>query len=250
MIKITTNLEAVCWVLADVHLSTETSQPINSLFLNFITNQAVNADAVFILGDLFEVWTGDDIGVDVYQTEISALKNLTDSGTAVYLLFGNRDFLMRDLFVQKSGVQILPDINQVELYGEHYLMLHGDTLCTDDTGYQRMRKILRNRFVQNILLRLSKKRRQRIADSMRQKSKQQTQKKQQSIMDVNPQAVEQLFQRYPQVSHLIHGHTHRPAHHQLNLNNETKHRWVLGDWRPEAKVIKVSASGPELIDWT
>ena len=249
MLKITTTEKGFCWILADVHLSINSNNPINTHFLNFINTQAANADAVFILGDLFEVWTGDDIGIDAYQIEVAALKKLTDSGTPVFLLFGNRDFLMRDLFVQESGVQILPDINLIQLFGEDYLMLHGDTLCTDDSDYQRMRKILRNQFIQYFLLKLSKKRRQKIADAMRQKSKQQTKKKQQSIMDVNREAVEHLFQSFPQISHLIHGHTHRPAHHQLIVNGKARHRWVLGDWRPEAKLIKISASGPELIDW-
>lgn len=248
--KITTTKQNFYWVLADVHLSSDRKNPINKSFLKFLNAQAPNADAVFILGDLFEVWTGDDIGVETYQTEIAALKQLIDSGTPVFLLFGNRDFLMRDLFVQKSGVKLLPDLNQIELFGENYLMLHGDTLCTDDIDYQRMRKVLRSRLIQFFLLKLSKKRRQKIADSMRQKSKQHTQQKNQSIMDVNQQAVEQLFQQYPKVSHLIHGHTHRPAHHEINMNNAIKHRWVLGDWRPEAQIMKISASGPELIEWS
>lgn len=236
-------------IVADIHLQPDSSNPINLAFNQFLTTEAVKAEALYILGDLFEMWVGDDIGLEMYQDVIHSLKNLVNQGIPVYLQYGNRDFLMRKSFCQATGIEILPDIKTVELYGQAYLMLHGDTLCTDDHGYQRMRKVFRNCFVQFIFLNLCKKRRLAIGNKMRSNSKQYSEKKSTEIMDVNQTAIIELFKKYPNVTQMIHGHTHRPDHHMIEWQSKHLHRWVLGDWRPAAQIIKIDSNGPELINY-
>jgi len=236
-------------VVADIHLQPEANHPINLAFIKFLQQEAPKADSLYILGDLFEMWVGDDIGLIDYSETIHAFKTLTDSGLPIYLQYGNRDFLMKQAFCDASGIQIIKDISLQNLYDEPYLFLHGDSLCTDDKGYQRMRKLFRSNIVQWVFLHLCQKRRRFIGNKMRQSSKQHSEAKPQQIMDVNQKAVCDLFEKNPQVTHMIHGHTHRPQHHLIEAEHKTLHRWVLGDWRPEAKIIKISKNGPELIDY-
>lgn len=234
---------------ADIHLHPDDSHPINQAFYQFLEDEVPKADALYILGDLFEMWVGDDIGIEAYATVIGIFKKLTDNGTPIYMLYGNRDFLMRRKFWQASGIQILKEPTIVTLYNQTLLLLHGDALCTDDKAFQRMRNILRNPIIMWLFLRLPKKKRLQIGDSMRRSSQQHTRQKSDTIMDVNPEAIQQLLHQYPQCDHLIHGHTHRPAHHPLIINHQQKHRWVLSDWRPQTQVLKVSSTGTfELIN--
>jgi UDP-2,3-diacylglucosamine hydrolase len=239
--------------VADIHLQPEPDHPINQAFEKFLIDEAPKAEALYILGDLFEMWVGDDIGLEQYASIISKLKFLTDNGLPIYCQYGNRDFLMRESFWQATGIQFLVEPSQVTLYQHTYLIMHGDSLCTDDKSYQRMRSILRNAVVQWLFLNLGRKRRLAIGQKMRQGSAQQSQNKPQAIMDVNTQAVCDLFKQYPNVEHLIHGHTHRPAHHKIESGQQTLHRWVLGDWQTlkdgPSKLLRVSASGPELVDY-
>ncbi len=239
--------------IADIHLQPEHSHPINQAFEKFLTEEASKAESLYILGDLFEMWIGDDIGLEQYASIIQQLKSLTDNGLPIYCQYGNRDFLMREAFWQATGIQFLAEPYEVHLYNNSYLILHGDSLCTDDQGYQRMRSILRNSVVQWIFLNLCRKRRLAIGHKMRSGSKQHSQNKPQSIMDVNTQAVCDLFKQHPNVKHIIHGHTHRPQHHLIEAEHTTLHRWVLGDWRALTdgpnKLLRVSASGPELIEY-
>lgn len=236
-------------IVADIHLQPEPNHAINQAFMSFLQQDTANAQALYILGDLFEMWVGDDIGLEQYSPFIKQFKKLTDSGLAIYLQYGNRDFLMKQSFFEATGIQLLDDISVITLYNQPYLLLHGDTLCTDDKGYQKMRRIVRNRFIQWVFLHLCRKRRLFIGHKMRQNSQQQSQSKPAQIMDVNNQAVQQLFTQTPQVTHMIHGHTHRPKHHTIDIDNQTHHRWVLGDWRPQAKIIKIDDQGPQLIDY-
>ncbi len=236
-------------IIADIHLQPEQGHPINQHFKSFLKTQLKQVEALYILGDLFEMWVGDDIGIDTYRPFIELFSQLSQQGLAIYLQYGNRDFLMQKAFCQATGIQILPDIKVVSFFNTPYLLLHGDTLCTDDKDYQKMRNIVRNPVVQFLFLKLSRKRRLAIGEKMRQSSKKHSQNKQAEIMDVNQQAVEQLFQRYPQVENMIHGHTHRPQKHTLKVDGQTKYRWVLGDWRPKSKIIKITESGAELIDY-
>ncbi|MDG4812373.1 UDP-2,3-diacylglucosamine diphosphatase [Hydrogenovibrio sp. 3SP14C1] len=234
---------------ADIHLHPDDTHPTNQAFYQFLESEVPKAEALYILGDLFEMWVGDDIGIEAYSTVINLFKKLTDNGTPIYLLYGNRDFLMRREFWQASGIQFLKEPTVITLYNQTLLLLHGDALCTDDKAFQRMRKILRNPIIMWLFLRLPKKKRLQIGDSMRRSSQQHTQQKSESIMDVNAQAVEQLMRQHPNCDHLIHGHTHRPAHHPFIVNQQQKHRWVLGDWRPETQVLKLSSTGTfELIE--
>ena len=128
-------------------------------------------------------------------------------------------------------------------------MLHGDELCTDDIEYQRFKKWVRNPVIQFLFLRLSRTRRLRIADTMRTRSKNESATKQADIMDVNENAVESLLESYPEIQHIIHGHTHRPQLHTITMNKQIKQRWVLGDWRPESKIMVISKQGPALSDY-
>lgn len=231
-------------IVADIHLQPVPHHPINDTFLNFLQNEAPKADALYILGDLFEMWVGDDIGLEIYAPFISKFKQLTDNGLNIFLQYGNRDFLMRKAFCKATGIKVIEDITIASLYDEPYILIHGDSLCTDDISYQRMRKIFRNRFVQWFFLHLSRKRRLSIGHKMRKNSKEYSQDKPQQIMDVNQQALCEVFKRFPQATHMIHGHTHRPGHHTIEAEHKTLHRWVLGDWRPQAEVIKIDRSGP------
>ncbi|GAB6070061.1 UDP-2,3-diacylglucosamine diphosphatase [Thiomicrorhabdus hydrogeniphila] len=238
------------FVIADIHLQPDSNHAINQTFMHFLQQEAPKADALYILGDLFEIWVGDDVGLENYAEYISEFKKLTDSGVKIYLQYGNRDFLMRQGFFKATGIKLLKDISLNNLYGEPYLFLHGDTLCTDDTGYQRMRIILRNPLIQWILLNLCRKRRIYIGNKLRGRSSEYTKKKESQIMDVNQTAVNNLFQQFPQVTHMIHGHTHRPQHHTIEAQHKTLHRWVLGDWRPETQIIKIDKNGPELVPYS
>lgn len=235
--------------IADVHLHPDDQHPINQSFYKFLDNEAPKAEALYILGDLFEMWVGDDIGLGLYHTAIEKLKHLTQSGLSIYLLFGNRDFLMRKTFWQTTGIQPIAEPYPVNLYGQQLLLMHGDSLCTDDHDYQRARKILRNSVVMWLFLQLPKSKRLSIGNGMREKSKKYNQNKAENIMDVNEQAVTKLLEKHPEVEHLIHGHTHRPQHHGLEIQGKPKHRWVLGDWRPDTQIIKVSAEGVTLVPY-
>jgi UDP-2,3-diacylglucosamine hydrolase len=229
--------------IADVHLQPENSHPINRVFLTFLEQHATHADALYILGDLFEMWVGDDIGLVQYATVIEALSRLTSSGVAVYLLFGNRDFLMRKRFWERTGIQPIQEPYLLECHGQTMLLMHGDSLCTDDREYQKMRRILRHPLTTWLFLRLSKRRRLRIGQHLREQSKQRNQNKAENIMDVNQDAITRLLNRYPQATHLIHGHTHRAGHHIHFLDNKPKHRWVVGDWRPQTRILSLSSTG-------
>ena len=240
---------SICYLLADVHLQPDSRHPINQHFLQFLAKDAPKAQQLYILGDLFETWVGDDIGLTSYAEEIQALRSLSDQGTALYIGYGNRDFLMREKFYQACGAQALADIAPTQIQGQSYLLLHGDSLCTDDQAYQNMRRWFHKPWVQWLFLHLPKSTRLKIAQKLRQASGQQSQTKNQQIMDVAPQAVNALFDAFPHINHMIHGHTHRPAHHQFTLHQQTKHRWVLGDWRPEARILKIENGQPGLVDF-
>lgn len=235
----TSSAQPYTLMVADIHLQPDPQDPINQTFIQFLNTQARHANALYILGDLFEMWVGDDIGLTQYQTEIAALKHLSDSGVALYALYGNRDFLMRDAFWQATGITPIDDVSLVKIYGLSVLLSHGDVLCREDKGYQRLRWLLRCSWIQTIFLNLSKKRRIAIGERLRQGSQTASQQKPMRYMDVSDSAVTALFQKHPECNHLIHGHTHQPAHHQLKLGHQTKHRWVVGDWRPQAQILKL-----------
>lgn len=231
--------------IADIHLC-EQEPAITAGFLRFLREDAPLADALYILGDLFEAWIGDDDPQPLHAEIASALKALHQQGVPCFFIHGNRDFLLGRRFARDSLMTLLPESQVLELYGLRLLILHGDTLCTDDVGYQKFRKKVHNPLIQRIFLSLPLKWRLKIAAKMRAGSKASNSHKDLIIMDVNQQAVVQEMQNHG-VEWLIHGHTHRPEIHQVRLGEALGHRAVLGAWHQEGSMIKVSADGVELI---
>ncbi|WP_318374631.1 UDP-2,3-diacylglucosamine diphosphatase [Enterobacter sp.] len=231
--------------IADLHLQTE-EPAITAGFLRFLAGTAREADALYILGDLFEAWIGDDDPNPLHRQIAAALKALAESGVPVYFIHGNRDFLLGQRFARESGMTLLPEEKVLELYGKRLLILHGDTLCTDDAGYQAFRAKVHQPWLQTLFLALPLFIRMRIAAKMRAGSKSANRTKSLAIMDVNPQAVVKVMEKH-QVQHLIHGHTHRPDIHALTANGEPAYRYVLGAWHSEGSMVKVTADKIELI---
>jgi len=230
--------------IADLHLCTE-EPAITAGFLHFLQGEAQQCDALYILGDLFEAWIGDDDPNPLHQQIAAALNALP---VPKFFIHGNRDFLLGKGFARASGMTLLPEEQVLTLYGQRVLIMHGDTLCTDDEGYQRFRAKVHQRWLQRLFLALPLRIRMRIASRMRADSKNANQHKSLSIMDVNPQAVEAAMTRQ-QVRILIHGHTHRPAVHQLSVQGESAQRAVLGAWHENGSMIQVDAGGVQLIEF-
>ena len=231
-------------LISDLHLSAE--QPaLFELFKKFLHQLSADVVQLYILGDLFEAWIGDDDDSDLAKQVIRLLRNTHDRGIDLFVQRGNRDFLMRRRFAQLTGAQILSDHHIFDSFGQHALLMHGDLLCTDDIDYQRFRKRMHNPLYNFFLRNLPLKKRQKIAADWRRRSTMEKQNKKESIMDVNEQAVFEAFRLY-KTNTLIHGHTHRPAVHNYEFNNETRKRLVLGDWGEKIWWIVASAQGFEL----
>lgn len=233
--------------IADLHLSDDTPE-LNRLFLQFLQEQQGRADALYILGDLFEVWLGDDILSDIAVEAAAALKTFGRTAP-VYFICGNRDFLLGQNYAERAGVTLLPDIREIELYGTHYLISHGDEMCTDDVSYQRFRRIIRQPWLQKLLLALPQSRRRKIAAKIRAASKQKKQAMGHTpVSDVTGQGVQTALDHHPQTEALIHGHTHRPAVHEHGFNGRTVKRYVLPDWYGgSGGYLKVSPAGVEMV---
>ncbi|KAA5922321.1 MULTISPECIES: UDP-2,3-diacylglucosamine diphosphatase [Pantoea] len=230
--------------IADLHLCQE-EPAITAGFLHFLQREAPHCDALYILGDLFEAWIGDDDPNPLHQQIASALRALP---VPVCFIHGNRDFLIGRRFARASGMTLLPEEKVLTLYGHRLLIMHGDTLCTDDAGYLRFRAKVHNPWIQRLFLALPLWIRKRIAARMRADSKQANQHKSQTIMDVNQDAVAAAM-LCQQVPLLIHGHTHRPAIHTLSLQGEMAQRAVLGAWHSRGSMIQLDASGIQLIEF-
>ena len=215
--------------ISDLHLQLERPD-ITRAFFDFLSEQASQAQALYILGDFFEVWIGDD-ALDEFQLSIArALKQLAGRGCQIFLMHGNRDFLIGEKFCRLAGAKLLKDPSVIKLGETRVLLSHGDLLCTADTEYLKMRRLLRNPLSLFILRNLPLAMRLKLARGLRNQSQQRTRMKAQQITDVTPAAVAPFMQRY-QVQLLIHGHTHRPQRHQLQLDSTTPaERIVLGDW--------------------
>lgn len=228
-------------LISDLHLE-EKRPDITRAFLGFLETRAPAAEALYILGDFFEVWVGDD-GMTPYQHQIaSALRVLSDSGTRVYLMHGNRDFMIGRAFCREAGCTLLRDPHIATFRSERVLLMHGDSLCTRDEGYMRMRRLLRNPLSLFILHSLSLAKRQRIASKLRSTSKEETRMKASDIVDVTPDEVIKVMRRH-KVRTLIHGHTHRPAVHSLHIDGQPAQRIVLGDWDHQGWALQVDESG-------
>lgn len=231
--------------IADLHLSTE-EPAITAGFLRLLEGEARTAEALYILGDLFEAWIGDDDPNPLHAAIAAAIRALVESGVPCYFIHGNRDFLIGKRFARQSGMTLLPAEKVLTLYGERVLIMHGDTLCTDDVGYQQFRAKVQQRWLQTLFLSLPLFIRQRIAAKMRAGSKASNQTKSDAIMDVNQQTVSEVMRQH-HVRHLIHGHTHRPAIHDLQIEGHPARRYVLGAWHQEGSMIKASENGIELL---
>jgi UDP-2,3-diacylglucosamine hydrolase len=230
--------------VSDVHL--DVKRPIIiDLFNQFLLKRAIHADALYILGDLFEYWIGDNAPYQEYQSTFSALKKVSETNTPVYFLHGNRDFLVAKKFASQTGITLLTEEHVANIYNQNILLMHGDTLCIDDIAYQRFRKKAHNKWLQWIALRLPISTRQSLAQLLRDTSTQATAEKHADIMDVNQSAVEAAMLRN-KTKTLIHGHTHRPGIHDFEINTETYKRAVLGDWYIQGSVISVNTKGMEL----
>ena len=224
--------------ISDLHL--DASRPkITELFLEFLQGKVRSAEALYILGDFFEVWLGDDDPDAHHALVMGALRKLTDSGVPVYFMHGNRDFLIGAIFAQRTGVQLLADPAVIELSGIPTLLMHGDTLCTDDVEYQNFRKFVRDPARQKAFLATPLADRRAFVAHTRAASGLSTAQKSQDIMDVNQQAVEQVMRQY-NVTRLIHGHTHRPAVHKFQSDGKEKTRIVLGDWYNQGSILRVN----------
>lgn len=226
----------VSYFIADLHLSDERPDILGA-FVRFMRSEAIDADALYILGDLFEVWVGDDVITHTSQTVASELKKLTDSGVPCYFICGNRDFLVGKRYLRACGVQCLADETIIDLYGRKTMLLHGDIMCTLDEAYQKFRRKVHNPIIQWLFLCLPKFARVKIASNMRSHSKMQNQTKSDSIMDVTEQEVTRRFEQH-NLQWMIHGHTHRPAIHYPF--NDERQRIVLGDWYQQSSVLSVT----------
>ena len=215
--------------ISDLHLSPETPTGTDTL-LRFLRETAPQAESLYVLGDLFEYWIGDE-GLDQpYAKQIAqAFRTLADRGVRTYFMHGNRDFLIGERFAQASGLQLLRDPALVDLYGTPTVLMHGDTLCSDDYEYQKFRAMVRNPAWQQAFLTKPLDERVRMAREVRGKSEQAKQVKDMTIMDVAPATVDDAFRAH-HYARLIHGHTHRPARHEHKVDGRDCERWVLADW--------------------
>jgi UDP-2,3-diacylglucosamine hydrolase len=233
------------YFIADLHLSDDTSL-INQGFFSFLENLKQNAnsvDALYILGDFFEAWIGDDNHTALNQQVANELNQLSQAGVKLYFTHGNRDFLIKREYANACGMTLLPEQTVIDLYGTPTLVCHGDELCTDDIEYQKFRKKSRSWWWQTLMLNLPLSFRQKKAAKIRAHSNQSKKMKSQVIMDVNERAVSDMFIKF-NVSQMIHGHTHRPNVHKYDKN---KTRYVLGDWYTDLWYIEASHEGLELI---
>ena len=230
--------------ISDLHLCGH-RPAITGFFNSFLGHEASRADALYILGDLFEYWVGDDaVHDDQFKTIVAAMRTLTTQGTPLFVMHGNRDFLMGRAFEHATGCQLLTDPSVVDLYGTPVLLTHGDAMCTADTQYMEFRKTVRSDAWQRDFLAKSFSERNAIVQSYRDISKASTASKSPDIMDVTPQEVTALMRNHG-VTNMIHGHTHRPGEHHFELDGKAARRVVLGDWYEQGSVLRCN---PE--NWT
>ncbi|WP_241576276.1 UDP-2,3-diacylglucosamine diphosphatase [Rosenbergiella collisarenosi] len=224
--------------IADLHLCQE-EPAITAGFLNFLSHQAQHCSELYILGDLFEAWIGDDDPAPLHQRIALAIAALP---IPVYFIHGNRDFLVGKRFAQQANMQLLPEEVVLERFGQRLVIMHGDTLCTDDISYLKFRKKVHTPWIQWLFLRLPLKHRLKIARNMRRSSQAANQNKDMKVMDVNQDAVTEVLTRH-QATLLVHGHTHQPAIHPVTDTSPAAQRAVLGAWHKEGWMIEWTAEG-------
>lgn len=231
--------------ISDLHL--EESRPdITGAFLGFLKTHAMGVEQLYILGDFFEAWIGDDERTPLQEQVAAALREVRDSGTEIFLMHGNRDFLIGNDYCERAGATLLDDPTVIDLYGTPALLMHGDSLCTADVEYQKFRASMRNPQMQKMMLARPLEDRQQMARQLRQMSMAKNQGKAEDIMDVTPEEVVRELEHHG-VQLMIHGHTHRPAIHDLEANGEPARRIVLGDWDTHVWWLEArSGQDPEL----
>ncbi|MGY0797896.1 UDP-2,3-diacylglucosamine diphosphatase [Lysobacter sp. A286] len=235
--------------ISDLHLDAERPQ-ITELFGRFLREEAAGADALYILGDLFEAWVGDDDPSDTGAFVARELQAVSAAGTPVAFMHGNRDFLLGNDYARRAGMTILPDPSVVVLYGRPALLLHGDTLCTDDLAYQQFRAQTRNPAWQAQFLSQPLPARLAFAQQARAASKAhqsglKSEGTMETITDVAPATVAETFARFG-IDTMIHGHTHRPMVHSIEVASRACERIVLGDWYEQGSVLRVTREGHAL----
>ena len=224
--------------ISDLHLAPERPEIIH-LFERFVDEIAIHAERLYILGDFLEYWLGDDDKAVGLESTFQSLKKLSDAGVSVFFMAGNRDFLIGHKLAQKCGFKIIDEPFIETIHGQATLLMHGDTLCTDDIAYQSFRAVVRNKAWQDDVLGKSLEEREQLAQSMRQQSEQANTEKTEEIMDVNQNAVIETMQAHS-VSLLIHGHTHRPAIHEFKIDDHPAKRIVLSDWHDKGGYLRIS----------
>jgi UDP-2,3-diacylglucosamine hydrolase len=232
--------------ISDLHLSEERAAA-NERFIGFLEERARSAGALYILGDFFEYWIGDDDLEAPFNAVVAGLlRNLARHGVTVCLMHGNRDFLLGEGFCSATGARLLPDPSVVEVEGEKTLLMHGDTLCTDDHDYQAWRRIARSERWQSEFLAKPRDERRRMILGLREKSKAVIEAKPADIMDVNDGAVAEALRRHG-VRRLVHGHTHRAGRHEHTVDGRACERWVLPDWYGPGGYLEIGAGRPRLV---
>ena len=230
--------------ISDLHLDVQ--RPATTrLLLDFLASRCRAAQALYILGDLFESWVGDDDESRLYTTVTAALRSAVAAGTAVYLMHGNRDFLLGERFAAQAGCTLLDDPARIDLYGQATLLMHGDKLCTNDTAYLAYRSRIREPRARRVFLDKPLPERRQIAATLRRTSRAANRAKPASALDVDPAAVIRAMTEHG-VRQLIHGHTHRPAIHELKVAGLPARRMVLGEWTLQGSVLACTARGCEL----
>lgn len=233
--------------ISDLHLH-ESRPQLTRAFFQFLQEQAPTTEALYILGDFFDAWIGDDDDTDLAIQVTEHLKQLSNTGTHIYLMHGNRDFLLGNDFAKAAGATLIPEFTVIDLYGTPTILLHGDSLCTKDTAYQHFRAIARSAAWQQQQLSQPLEVRRQIAVQLREKSQSMNSLKAEDIMDVTPDEVVTQM-RNAKVTRMIHGHTHRPARHPLIIDGQAAERIVLGDWHHEGWCLVASEHGLELQHW-
>jgi UDP-2,3-diacylglucosamine hydrolase len=236
-------------LVSDLHLSEERPEA-NERFIAFVEETAPRAEALYVLGDLFEYWIGDDDLEEPFNAVMGGFfARLVRGGVKVFLMHGNRDFLVGERFSRSTGVTLLEDPALVELGGVRTLLMHGDTLCTDDLDYQGWRRTARSEPWQREFLAKPLAARREAVGALREKSREVIQAKPAEIMDVNDEAVREALRRH-NAERLIHGHTHRPGRHEVRVDGRRCERWVLPDWYGKGGYLEVSAGGKaKLVRW-
>jgi len=230
--------------ISDLHLDDRRPET-TSLALKFLQDEAFDADALYILGDLFEFWLGDDVPSQCALDIAEVLKKISESGVPCHFMHGNRDFLLQEEYADRAGLKLLPEEHVADLYGERVLLMHGDSLCTDDVAYQQFRTVVRDPAWQREFLSKSPQERLQTALQARDASAAHKGVLDMTIMDVNPGEVVAAFERHG-VHRMIHGHTHRPATHDLEVQGHAAQRIVLGDWYTQGSVLRVQPGNYEL----